>query len=504
MAPREIRWKTDWKVKDARLVIQRLYSHEDKVGVMPLKDPKGRSLHTLLLTKGKVLEAATPSVSVPPRHHPSWVSKMSAIAATAPELPMTVIRHHFRAKGETLDGDITSKALKKGWQRIVNRVVLKDFQFLPPLPTASPLEQALAGESNLQLALSLLTAARPAYDAGALGKKTVVRLKDLLRVHGCTVSGSKSDLLQRLADEAKSNLPLAAALAKECPVEAMFEDGMLADDAELASIVEAAGGPVDDPGTPDRVDVPDDLDEIPAPLLAMEPVHVVNSPAVFTRVSGTCFFSLLVPASMKALEYRVIVGLTVAGEVVTKVAFAQCPCIGGAGGDCTHVGALLLVIHNLYRPDTYAGAAVCTSALCRWNMPSPGVSYDFLRPVNFLRFTQENVNKPVKRECVMRESSWGRGGWNPFPEFLTLKTRADKAVQAATRALHLELESALGGKCGDQRQWPVDYVPAAGFASDPLDNERRARKLIILALLYLADKGFLVLDLLLEQDGNPA
>jgi len=241
----------------------------------------------------------------------------------------------------------------------------------------------------------------------------------------------------------------------------------------------------------------------PEPVATFE-TKELESRAQFVRSATECYFTLLVPASMKAHEYRVFVALVLESATVTKISYASCPCIGGSAGDCTHVGALLLVIHNLYRPPGSAGSALnaCTSMLCLWNVPSAGVAYDFLKPVPFLRFTQENVNRPFKGNHVARESSWGRGGWNPFPDFLVLKTRADPDVQRTIRALHAELAIALGNLCGDQRQWPVDYVPADGFHDDPLENERRARKMVIHALMYLADKGFLVLDLLLEQSGR--
>ena len=132
-------------------------------------------------------------------------------------------------------------------------------------------------------------------------------------------------------------------------------------------------------------------------------------------------------------------------------------------------------------------------------MPSPGISYDFLRPIPFLRFTKEDINSPFKGEHVARDSSWGRGAWNPFDD-LVFATKAEIEVRDAAAELNAELEFCFGQKNSDVRQWPADYVPER-WASDPLENERNSRKLQIFALNYLADKGFLVLDLLLEYGG---
>jgi hypothetical protein len=133
---------------------------------------------------------------------------------------------------------------------------------------------------------------------------------------------------------------------------------------------------------------------------------------VSETVKNRCYFSLLVPASMKAVEYRVWAACLLQTDEIVQIQSARCPCIGGAGGDCTHVAALLLVIHNLYRASDnpiLAKSAPPTVHLCMWNVPSPGLSYDFLRPVQFLAFTKDDLNKPDKRRHLAREASWGRG-----------------------------------------------------------------------------------------------
>jgi hypothetical protein len=66
----------------------------------------------------------------------------------------------------------------------------------------------------------------------------------------------------------------------------------------------------------------------------------------------------------------------------------------------------------------------------------------------------------------------------------------------------LLVKAQTGSKCADERSWPLQYVPPGGFDPDPLVNERKSRRLIIHDLVYLADKGFVILDLLMEFDAK--
>ena len=139
--------------------------------------------------------------------------------------------------------------------------------------------------------------------------------------------------------------------------------------------------------------------------------------------------------------------------------------------------------------------------LCQWNVPSPGVSYDFMQPIFFLPFTKDDLNKPKKDRHVARESSWGRGGLNPFGDGFYFRCRTHPAVVAAARRLYDELRKVHGQQCAAEVQWPADY-PSSLPGSDPLMNEAYARRLFFLALQYLADKGFLVVELMAEQDAG--
>ena len=65
----------------------------------------------------------------------------------------------------------------------------------------------------------------------------------------------------------------------------------------------------------------------------------------------------------------------------------------------------------------------------------------------------------------------------------------------AAETLYAELRRALGSQCAAQRQWPPTYVHDL-CSDDALMNERLARILVFLPLVHLADKGFLVVDLL--------
>jgi hypothetical protein len=113
------------------------------------------------------------------------------------------------------------------------------------------------------------------------------------------------------------------------------------------------------------------------------------------------------------------------------------------GGDCTHVAALLLIILNLFRAEsgpTSERKSESTAVLCAWNVLSPGMSYDFMQPIPFLPLTKDDLDKPVKKRHLARDSSWGRGAWNPFADAFSLRCRSHPAVVEAAKALYEELE----------------------------------------------------------------
>jgi hypothetical protein len=54
----------------------------------------------------------------------------------------------------------------------------------------------------------------------------------------------------------------------------------------------------------------------------------------------TAYFSVLVPASMKAIKYRVVIKVKCVETKIVEILWAKCPCIGGEG-DFILIGILL-------------------------------------------------------------------------------------------------------------------------------------------------------------------
>jgi hypothetical protein len=140
---REIKYQPTDKVSTLRVKVSNLYAHEDKTGLVTLKDPKGLSTYQHLLYARKIMSPVVP-ISCPDLASKSWVRTMSQIARQAPVLSLSVIRKHFVSKGQALDGHITCKAMKKAFQRMINLTVLSDFRFFPATDPSIPLSVSLA------------------------------------------------------------------------------------------------------------------------------------------------------------------------------------------------------------------------------------------------------------------------------------------------------------------------------------------------------------------------
>jgi hypothetical protein len=216
---------------------------------------------------------------------------------------------------------------------------------------------------------------------------------------------------------------------------------------------------------------------------------------------GECFYKLDVSASMKACAYESVSRLRVRDGQIVEVISGRCggECAAGPSGKCWHVAANLIAAANVLRPLQRNYKPPSTSQRCAWNRPSPGDSYNYLRPVCFIPFTHEDINDIDKSNAQpCRQSTLGRGGLNPFPAHVHLRTRDHPDVKSALEELYHHLASVHPGrqKCAADAQWPSDFRGDQSPTDHSMLALEDARRWKVLRGDYLADKGFLIHDLL--------
>ena len=166
---------------------------------------------------------------------------------------------------------------------------------------------------------------------------------------------------------------------------------------------------------------------------------------------------------MKALGYEVFVECKCSSTHITQVVAGVCSGPAGASGQCVHVASVLIAAVNCLRPRQTDFSPPSTSGLCWWNRPSAGNMYSFLRPVCYIPFSQEDINKPEKKQSrpCMVSSLW-RNNFNPWPDHVTLFARDCPVMQeksigcTSTRRIHVRCDELLAGLCNSPLPSMVD------------------------------------------------
>ena len=97
-----------------------------------------------------------------------------------------------------------------------------------------------------------------------------------------------------------------------------------------------------------------------------------------------------------------------ATEVVAVFCDKVCP--AAAGGRCVHGSSVLQLVQNLDRPAECGEENLCTSKLCKWNMPGANVeAYVSTTPVAALPFFHaERLAEEAKRSVLAHQEDEGR------------------------------------------------------------------------------------------------
>jgi hypothetical protein len=164
-----------------------------------------------------------------------------------------------------------------------------------------------------------------------------------------------------------------------------------------------------------------------------------------------------------------------------------------------HVAAVLIAAVNVLRPLQLDFEPPSTAGLCWWNRPGAGNMYNFLRPVCYIPFTQEDINKPEKKTsqpCTV--SSLGRNNFNPFADGVTFLARDNPIMQAKINRLfdYLRSKDAKGRLCAGAIQHPTYFNGGQHDGDHPLFSLEQGRVWKVLPGDYLADKGFKIHDML--------
>ena len=111
-----------------------------------------------------------------------------------------------------------------------------------------------------------------------------------------------------------------------------------------------------------------------------------------------CMFRVKVPASMRSASHLVWMEATSTAmrglrPRVSSFIRARCTCAIGSSATCVHLAMLIMIVHNLPRPDVNGSRAEgipVTSQLCAWNRPGGGEIYDVTKPLSRLPFLRES------------------------------------------------------------------------------------------------------------------
>jgi len=116
-----------------------------------------------------------------------------------------------------------------------------------------------------------------------------------------------------------------------------------------------------------------------------------------------------------------------------------------------------------------------------------------------MQFVQDDFNRLIKSmatTCSIEEA--GRANFNPMPaEFRRQADPDDPEVLAIFKDLFKDIELATDQICAFENLWGLSFThpdqKRNPHNTDPLEDERRARRWQVLAMSdYLADKGFLI------------
>ena len=131
---------TGMLIADARKFIENQIKIEEiaiaKGDKITIRDPEGGSLHAVLLRREPGLRSAFPQFNPennpPPDTSLSWETSIATIGVVAPVLQTVTLRQHYAAKLRFADA--TTKVIKMGYTRMVNRTRLRGFAYHGPTP----------------------------------------------------------------------------------------------------------------------------------------------------------------------------------------------------------------------------------------------------------------------------------------------------------------------------------------------------------------------------------
>jgi hypothetical protein len=123
--------------------------------------------------------------------------------------------------------------------------------------------------------------------------------------------------------------------------------------------------------------------------------------------------------------------------------------------------------------------------------------YNFMRPVCYIPFTKEDINRPeIKQANPFQISSRGRSLYNPYPRGTTFFARDSKDMKPKIQRLFDLVNRDYDRASGGEIQYPTSYNGGQADGDAPSFSYEEARIWKVLAGDYLADKGFKIHDML--------